>query len=116
MDKNFVHLEGTIGTDFKYGTASNGQNYATFTLCIQSYFRETQSETEGQKPVTYVRIFVYGQKQVSYLRKVGAHSGCRATVFGKLNSCGTEIKGTSIVQNNVVVRDIGIIKQKEQQQ
>lgn len=114
MDKNFVMLEGVVGNDLKYGVAINGQNYATFTICINPYFKDLHDSTESTKPMTYIRLFVYDQRKVAYMRKVGTRQGNRVTVFGRLNSTRSEINGKEIIQNNVIVRDISVLKTKEE--
>ena len=113
MDKNFVILEGQVGNDLKYGVASNGMNYATFTLCVNPYFKDIHDSTESNQPMTYIRLFVYDQKKVNYMKRLKIGRGSRVSVFARLNSARTEINGKDIIQNNVVVRDICLIKTKE---
>lgn len=113
MDKNFVILEGQVGNDLKYGVASNGMNYATFTLCVNPYFKDIHDSTESNQPMTYIRLFVYDQKKVNYMKRLKIGRGNRVSVFARLNSARTEINGKDIIQNNVVVRDICLIKTKE---
>ena len=109
-DKNIVMLEGCIGEDFKYGKSQNGKDFATFSLCIMASNHEYKDENEMNKPMTFVRVFVFDKRQMEYLRKVHVKSGYRASIFGRLNSSHTEHKGISIMSNNVIVRDIHIIK------
>jgi len=106
-------LEGRIGEDFKYGKSQNGKNFATFSLCINASNHEYKDEDEMNKPTTFVRVFVFDKRQIEYLHKVKARSGYRASVFGRLNSSHTEHKGISIMSNNVIVRDIHIVKTQE---
>lgn len=110
MDKNFVHLEGSIGDDIKFGNADNGNPYCTFTLIVDSYFKETRDTTERDYSRTFIRVFVYGKSQLEYLKRVGVKQGNRASIFARLSSHRTEFGSKSIIQLNVVVRDITIIK------
>ena len=75
MDKNIVMLEGIIGDDYKYGKTQDGKEYATFSLCINSYMKEFADSTERTHSQTYIRIFVFDKKQVAYLQKVKARRG-----------------------------------------
>ncbi len=109
-DKNIVLLEGVVGNDVKRGVAANGKNYITFSVCINTYFQPLHDSTESEHPMSYIRVFVYDQKQVEYLNRVNVRCGNRANIFGRLNSTKTEIKGKEIIQINVVVRDISITK------
>lgn len=111
-DKNIVILDGVIGDDYKYGKTQEGKEYATFSLCINVYAKEFSDNTERNHPVTYIRIFVYDTKQVGYLKKIGAHRGMRASVFGRLTSFKNEYKGVTFMTNNVVCRDVEIIQVK----
>ena len=113
-DKNIVLLEGRIGEDYKYGKTQDGKEFATFSLVIAATNPPLpQDQDELNRPTTYVRVFAFDKRQIEYLRKVKARSGYRASVFGRLNSSHTEHKGISIMSNNVVVRDIHIIKTQE---
>ena len=112
-DNNIVLLEGRIGEDYKYGKTQDGKEFATFSLVIAATNHEYKDQDELNRPTTYVRVFAFDKRQIEYLRKVKARSGYRASVFGRLNSSHTEHKGISIMSNNVVVRDIHIIKTQE---
>lgn len=111
-DKNIVLLEGVVGNDVKRGVASNGKKYITFSLCINTYFKPLHDSTESEHPISYIRVFIYDQKQVEYLNRVKIKQGNRASIFGRLNSTRNEIKGKEIIQINVIVRDISITKVK----
>lgn len=112
-DKNVVFLEGLIGDDYKYGKTQEGKEFATFCLCINAYDKELADNTERTHSQTMIRIFVYDKKQLEYLRKINAHRGMRASIFARLSSHKTEYKGITFIQNNVVCKDISIIKTKE---
>ena len=114
MDKNIVLLEGIIGDDFKFGKTQDAKEYATFSLSINAFSKEMSDSTERTHSQTYIRIFAYDKKQVEYLRKVNAHRGQRATIFGRLVSFKNEYKGNTFMTNNVVCRDIEIVKTKEE--
>lgn len=113
MDKNIVILEGKIGDDFKYGKTTEGKEFATFSLVISSasaFHKGYQDDSERRKPETYLRIMVFDAKQVDYLHKIGAKNGHTAIIYARLSSHKTEYKGIDFIQNNVVVRDLSIIK------
>lgn len=106
-----VFLEGVVGNNVKRGCARNGQNYITFSLCVNTYFKELHDTTEAEHGgMTYIRVFVYDQGQINYLNRVKVRHGQRASIFGRLNSAKVAIKGAEIIQLNVIVRDITITK------
>lgn len=115
-DKNIVQLEGLICDDFKHGRTQDGKEYITFSLGINCFYKEMADTTERSHSQTYVRIFVYDKQQVEYLKRVKAHRGQRASVFGRLNSCKNEYKGITYMANNVICRDIAIINTKEEKE
>lgn len=102
-------LEGRIGDDFKYTRTVEGKVFATFTLNVKSFDKELRDSTENKEYIT-IKIMVFDHKLVQYLQKVDACNGCIANVFGRLNSYQSERKGVKFWQNDVVVRDINIIK------
>lgn len=112
LDKNIVFLEGVLGDDFKYGLTEDGKEYATFSLCVNSFIKEISDQTERTHSQNYIRTTVFDKKQVEYLRKVNAHRGQRATIFGRISSFKTEYKGIEYIQLSIIVRDIGIIQTK----
>lgn len=112
LDKNIVFLEGVLGDDFKYGQTEDGKEYATFSLCVNSFIKEISDQTERTHSQNYIRTTVFDKKQVEYLRKVNAHRGQRATIFGRISSFKTEYKGIEYIQLSIIVRDIGIIQTK----
>lgn len=112
LDKNIVFLEGVLGDDFKYGRTVDGKEYATFSLCVNSFIKEISDQTERTHSQNYIRTTVFDKKQVEYLRKVNAHRGQRATIFGRISSFKTEYKGIEYIQLSIIVRDIGIIQTK----
>lgn len=112
-DKNIVILNGIIGDDYKYGKTQECKEYATFSLCINSFYKEMADSTERTHSQTFIRIFVYDKQMVEYLHKVNAKRGNRCSVFGRLVSFKNEYKGNTFMTNSVVCRDIEIIKTKE---
>lgn len=112
LDKNIVLLEGLIGDDAKFGRTQEGKEYFTFSLCINSYIKEIADDTERTHSQTYVRIFCYDKKHLAYLRKINAHRGQRASVFGRLSSFKNEYRGNSFMTLNVICRDITVIQTK----
>lgn len=116
LDKNIVMLEGIIGDDAKFGKTQEGKEYFTFSLCINSFMKEIADSTERTHSQAYIRIFCYDKKQLEYLRKVNAHRGQRASVFGRLSSYKTEYKGNAYITCNVICRDIMIIQTKPEKE
>ena len=112
LDKNIVFLEGVIGDDFKYGRSENGKDFATFSLAVNSFIKEISDQTERTHSQNYIRTTVFDKKQLEYLRKVNAHRGQRASIFGRISSFKTEYKGIEFIQLSIIVRDIGIIQTK----
>jgi hypothetical protein len=108
LDKNIVMLDGIIGDDFAFKKSE--KEYATFSLCINSFFKEMADNTERSHSQTYVRIFVYDKRLIEYLKKKNAHRGQRISIFGRLSSCKSEIRGITFVSLNVVCRDLTIEK------
>lgn len=111
IDKNFVFLEGIVGDDYKYMKTRDGKDFATFTLYINSFNKEYRDKTEAAIYV-HIRIMVFDARLVEYLKKVKPRNGNRVSILGRLNSHKNEYKGTELWQNDVVVRDIHIIKTK----
>ena len=116
MDKNIVLLEGIIGDDFKFAKTVDGNDYSTFTICMNNVTRATRelmSDNDRTFSQSMIRIFVYDKKLVEYLRNVEAHIGCRASIFGKLSSTKNEYKGITYMSNYVVCKDVTIVKTKK---
>lgn len=116
LDKNIVILEGVVGDDFKWAKTQEGKEFATFSLCIDSYVKEFADLTERSHSQTFVRINVFDKRYIEYLHKITIRSGTRVSVFGRLTSSRTEYKGISLMQNHVVCRSIEIIKTSEVEQ
>ena len=112
LDKNIVWLEGIVGDDYKYGRTEDGKEYATFSLCVNSFIKEISDATERTHSQNFIRTTVFDKKQIAYLRKVDAHRGMRVSVFGRISSFKTEYKGIDFIQLSIVVRDIAIIQTK----
>lgn len=111
-DKNIVLLDGVIGDDVKLKKTKEGKEFYTFSLCIRTYDKEFADSTERNHSQSFIRIFVYDKKQIEYLRKMRIHQGLRASIFGRLCSFMSERKGISFLANNVICRDIEIIRTK----
>lgn len=111
-DTNIVILAGRVGENVKFGTAANGNKYCTFLLEVDAYSRDMHDSTERDYSKTLVRIFVYDKVQLSYLERVGIKQGNFVQILARLNSHKTEIGSKNIIQNNVIVRDISVIKTK----
>lgn len=112
-DRNLVILEGIVGDDYKVAKTQECKEYVTFSLCINAYDKEYADSTERSHSQTYVRCNVFDKKMVEYLKNVKAHRGQRASVFGRISSYKSEIKGVDFFTNTVTIRDISIIKTKE---
>lgn len=114
LDKNIVMLSGIIGDDAKFGKTSEGKPYFTFSLCVNSFMKEMADSTERTHSQAFLRIFVYDKRLVEYVERVKAKRGQRANVFGRLVSFKNEYKGNVFMTNNVVCRDIEIVKTKKE--
>lgn len=112
LDKNIVFLEGLIGDDFKYGRTDDGKEYATFSLCVNSFIKEFSDSTERTHSQNFIRTTVFDKKLVAYLRRVDVHRGMRVSVFGRISSFKTEYKGIEFIQLSIIVRDICVIQTK----
>ena len=112
LDKNIVWLEGLLGDDFKYGRTEDGKEYATFSLCVNSFIKEISDKTERTHSQNFIRTTVFDKKLIAYLRKVDAHRGMRVSVFGRLSSFKTAYRGIDFIQLSIVVRDIAVIQTK----
>lgn len=115
MDKNIVIVEGVIGDDAKFGKTQEGKEFYTFSLCVDAYAKEFADATERNHSQTFIRIFVYDKRQIDYLHKVNVKRGQRASVFGRLSSFKNEYKGITFMSNNVICRDIVIIKTRKKE-
>lgn len=109
MDRNVVLLQGKIGNDYKYLKTKRGSEFATFTLCLEAFDKEERDKTENRNTV-YIRIMVFDDLLVQYLHKVGARSGNKASIYGRVNSHRVTSKNVTFVQNDIIVRDIHIVK------
>lgn len=112
MDKNVVFLEGQIGDDFKYGKTQDMKEFCTFTLSINSFIKDMADSTERTNSQVFIRTMIFDKRLVEYMHKVGAKQGQRVSVFARLTSHKSEYRGITYIQNNVVVRDIHVIKMK----
>lgn len=110
MDKNFVMLEGQVGDDLSYGRTQDGKDYGTFSLLLNGYSREYHDSSERQHGFTIVRVMVFDVRLVERMRSLKVRSGTRVGVFARLNSHRTEYRGISYIQNDVVVRDLYVVK------
>ena len=113
LDKNIVMLEGVIGDDMKYGKSTNGKEYMTCSLVMNSFFSDMADDTERTHSLAYIRIFAYDKRILEYLRAVKAHQGVRASVFGRLTSFRSEVYGHPVIVNSVICRDMMISKTRK---
>lgn len=113
-DKNIVIIEGIVGTDAKFGKTTDGKEYFTCSLSINSFFKDMADSTERSRSQTYIRVFSYDKAQVEYLHKMNVRPNQRMSVFGRLSSFMNEHRGNKFLTNSVVCRDIEIIKTKQE--
>lgn len=114
LDKNMVFIEGIIGEAFKYERAQSGREYATFSLNVQPMSTEMADDIEQMNGQVYIRVFVFDKRVLENLKRVGAKSGQRADIFGRLTSFKNTYKNVSYVTNCLVARDMNIIQTKPQ--
>ena len=107
--KNILVLEGRVGNDFRYSRTIEGRVYASFTLQVKSFDKELKDSTENKEHIR-IRIEVFDHKLVKYLQAVNCHNGCLVNILGRLNAYKAEKNGVTFYQNDVVVRDINVIK------
>lgn len=112
MDKNFVILEGQVGDDLSYGKTQDGKDYSTFSLIINGYSKDYHDSSERQHGFTMIRIMVFESRLVDRMRDLKVRTGTRVGVFARLNSHRTEYRGISYIQNDVVVRDLTVVRTK----
>ena len=105
-------LEGRIDK-LQYTRTEEGKEYAAFWLEMQAFDKELRDVTE-RKDDTFIPIVVFDHHLLTYLRKVNAKNGNLVSVFGRLSSYRREFKDKIFRQVNVVVRDIHIIKTKNE--
>lgn len=110
MDKNISVLDGVIGNDYKEAKTRDNRDFVTFSLVLGAYMKEWADKTERSYRYQYIRVFVYDKKQVEYLRDVRAKKGNRVFVFGRLTSCLSEYRGNRTITQQVISRDVAIIK------
>lgn len=111
--KNVVFLEGRIADDYKYMRTKEGRTFATFTLVVRSFDKDFSDNTERKVDI-FIRIMVFDNKLVEYLKKVGAHNGNIVNIMGRLNTYQKEIEDKIYMTLNVVVRDIHVVKTKNE--
>lgn len=105
-------LNGIIGDDAKWGKTQNGKEFFTFTFVVNHYDKELADSTEREHSRTFIRVFCYDKRQLDYLHSVNVRRGQRVSVVGRISSCKGELRGITFMQNNVICRDITIIKTK----
>lgn len=102
-DKNLVYLEGVIHGDVTYKNTSTSKPYCSFIV---------HTETKGSEGFissnTYV--FVFDQKKIDYLKRVGARDGKRVFVSAHLRISKKDVKGNTIMQTIVTADDVHLIK------
>ena len=113
MDLNIVFLQGRIGNDLQFKKTESGSTFATFTAIINSYSKDLKDNTEHRTD-TYIRVMCFDKRIVEYLQKVGAKQGNRVNVMARLNSHKSEYKGVEFIQNDVIARDVIVVKTKEE--
>lgn len=112
MDKNVVFLEGSVGEDLNYGKTQDGKEFGTFSLLVNGYSREYHDSSERNHSFVMIRVMVFERSLVERMRELKVRSGTRVSIFARLNSHRSEYRGVSYIQNDVVVRDLAVIKSK----
>ena len=112
MDLNIVMLQGRVGNDLQFKKTSEGATFATFTTIINSYSKDLKDSTEHRSE-TYIRVMCFDKRIVEYLQKVGVKQGNRVNILARLNSHKSEYKGVEFMQNDVIARDVVVVKIKE---
>ena len=111
--QNQVFLKGCIGDDLVFKKAKSGKDYCSFSLIVNHDTKElSDEETNG---VEYVRIFIFNNKKkkmVDKLKEMGLRRGLFVSIIGRLQTARTEVKGISLIQLTVQVRDLSIIQTK----
>ena len=112
MDLNIVFLQGKIGNDLQYKKTSEGAQFATFSVVVNSFSKDIKDSTE-RRTETYIRVMCFDKYIVEYLQRVNAKQGNKVSVLARLNSHKSEYKGISFIQNDVIARDVIVVKVKD---
>lgn len=112
MDLNIVFLQGKIGNDLQYKKTSEGAQFATFSVVVNSFAKEIKDSTE-RRTETYIRVMCFDKYIVDYLQRVNAKQGNKVSILARLNSHKSEYKGISFIQNDVIARDVVVVKVKD---
>ena len=111
--QNQVFLKGQIGNDLKFGKASTGKKYISFSLIVNSSQKEVSED--ATRSVEYIRIFIFNNKKkrmVEKLEEMGLKKNMFVSIIGRLQTARTEFKGNPIIQLSVQVIDLSIIQTK----
>lgn len=111
MDRNDVYLSGKI-SGLAYSKTSDGKEFAYFLLEQNTYDRLSADKSEKQGISNLIRVMVFDERHVDYLKKVKAKNGNNVYVYARLNTHRYEKKGIEVFQINVVARTIAIVKTK----
>lgn len=109
MDKNIVILEGSVGDDLSFRRSQDGKEFVTFTLLVGGYSREYHDRSET-RDVVYIRVMCFDGRLVERVRAMSLRNGSRVNILARLNSHRSEYKGISYIQNDVIVRDIVLVR------
>lgn len=112
MDLNIVFLQGKIGNDLQYKKTSEGAQFATFSVVVNSFSKDIKDSTE-RRTETYIRVMCFDKYIVEYLQRVNAKQGNKVSILARLNSHKSEYKGISFIQNDVIARDVVVVKVKD---
>lgn len=112
MDLNIVFLQGKIGNDLQYKKTSEGSQFATFSVVVNSFSKDMKDSTE-KRSETYIRVMCFDKHIVEYLQRVNAKQGNKVSILARLNSHKSEYKGISFIQNDVIARDVVVVKVKD---
>ena len=109
MDRNDCRLVGKIGSVLKEGKTQNGQTYIWFALNIEARSNANSTENNYRQSI---HVMCFKKNVVDYLKRVKAHQGNTAIVFGFISSFPDEIKGKAVTVNAINANDIYIAKTK----
>jgi hypothetical protein len=108
-DRNQLTLVGRIGGAFKEGKTKNGEPYIYFSFDLQS--KQTQNSTENNQD-QHLHIMCFRKQVIEYLRRVKAHTGNVAIIFGFVSAFKDEVKGKDVIVNAINCHECYIVKTK----
>ena len=111
MDINRVELRGRVSADITKRTASNGNEWLSFTIVTNEQSPNAGIDKEKSIP-TWHQIAVFNKKLVEKILRLGVHRGMTMFVVGKLFSKSENKRGVNVTYTSVVATNIDVIKTK----